>query len=1419
MVRRRIGVNLGPPLDFSPNSLVLKDVAKSCRKWFSQNTDTLSPFDTAEALTLRPEDGYPILAAGKAAATLILREMTDTGSSVPLYPGGNYVLTFRGTGRVSVHFDAAFTETTTGHMEFLVTAGTGGILIKIEESDPTDPVHDIKCFQKKYETNLGQPFADEWLDDLSQLSGPIRDLDIGETNFCQLGTFADRCTEAHYTWTLREKGGWPLEMRAKLANALGRDLWSCKPHQLSTADGVSWFKTLQQALDGELFAQQSNETWNLGVFSTDLNGDEGQCKFFQDSGIAQGLGGSDQLLQTGYAYSRATRQLFDALAADADIDMARLTRVVGGWIVAGGGEFWANEVLGFESLGASADMLAIAPYPGTSVFDAGKTAGQMAQEAHDDVPVVAEWIDRQKVIADSFGLDLGFYEGGHGVESGSTADGPLVTAVHDDALSERLTAELWGEAFYRAGPNAVACSFMAYGRGWAKPFGHKRFPGQDASLAPKWRGLAAFAQGGKGGIRVQNGTVSFGASSTTATVTLATPVDLEKAFVRVTNIASTSHGQTGGQASSSPLRDLSIEVELTDEDTLTFTRLGSAAAVDHEIQWEVVAYEGPAGGDYEFKVRGVGKATLPNGTAELRVDLSDPISQPLRCAAFRTFLSCDSASNPYGAALSTVDVDPSTEELVVKRSATSVEVDIGYCVVEFMGSAWAVARDVHEFSAANTLETVGPLLAAQGQTFMFASQRIQAGQNGLDEIGFLMAPVGSNLQARLRLGADNVAAGGYEIVVFQVAAADLFVQHGGTLLGTPGAGSGDSFYTAPLATALDSKHRAMANFTAETNSGTAEHPRASWSGQLRVAGAFRADRSYTGEASDIIYNVVEFPDPDVGEMGGEAWIQLSATGELINATPSDGSIAGEATIGISASGELIGRGEVSGPASIGISAAGTLVGTGRVTGEAVISLGATGELVDATPPTGSIGGTASITISASGELVGVGLVAGEALISISAAGSLVDANASGEPADPGAPSQQLPQGGGPNPGAGLGGFIGADGTLVPIVGTDTTPALAGGRASAAVRRAARAKRQLRLTADRRKLIGWSDATISSSLESVASSFSLRGQSSSFGLRVGAEVQLSFDDQLLMLGWADAVKSRLGDSSQSLEVTGRDRCGDLVDGSIALSQSEFVGQTVEGIAKALCAPHFIAVVREADVGAPFDRFALQPGESAWAAIERACRLRGVLATSNPRGNLVLVKPGAVRSQVPITFGRNGNGLEADVSGTMQDRFARVIVRGQEPQSEFVEIEEAVTVEATATDAAVRSNRQVVVVADTSLDQSTAQRLAEWEVAMRAARALAITVKLQWWTQGKDGPLWVPNLLVPVQIPQLGVAGEYVVKSTKFTLGNQGEMTELQLVPPDIYEPKPALSAEEPLLEPWWTREEPVEAPLQALEAFE
>ena len=62
-------------------------------------------------------------------------------------------------------------------------------------------------------------------------------------------------------------------------------------------------------------------------------------------------------------------------------------------------------------------------------------------------------------------------------------------------------------------------------------------------------------------------------------------------------------------------------------------------------------------------------------------------------------------------------------------------------------------------------------------------------------------------------------------------------------------------------------------------------------------------------------------------------------------------------------------------------------------------------------------------------------------------------------------------------------------------------------------------------------------------------------------------------------------------------------------------------------------------------------------------------------------------------------------------------------------------------------------------------------------------------MQGWRQGPDGGLWVPNRLVRVASPSLGLAGEFLISGVELSLSASGLTATLDLALPDAYKAAP------------------------------
>ena len=209
-----------------------------------------------------------------------------------------------------------------------------------------------------------------------------------------------------------------------------------------------------------------------------------------------------------------------------------------------------------------------------------------------------------------------------------------------------------------------------------------------------------------GDIRVQRGVYHWQELSTSETVTLDHPVQSVgaggNAFIKLNVLPYVCMYYTGD---SSGLRNdhYCITAELTDTETITFTRDESDAGSRCWISWEVWEYQGDAGGANEFIVRYQGTISGINQSQSLSSvsDLDD-------CVAFHNGAWNDSTSDEVCALQHMLDIYNSAGTDYVRTQCSydnSQTYKTAVSVVEFTGSNWNVEQVNHAMLSDDLVET------------------------------------------------------------------------------------------------------------------------------------------------------------------------------------------------------------------------------------------------------------------------------------------------------------------------------------------------------------------------------------------------------------------------------------------------------------------------------------------------------------------------------------------------------------------------------------------------------------------------------------------------------------------------------------------------------------------------------------------
>lgn len=338
--------------------------------------------------------------------------------------------------------------------------------------------------------------------------------------------------------------------------------------------------------------------------------------------------------------------------------------------------------------------------------------------------------------------------------------------------------------------------------------------------------------------------------------------------------------------------------------------------------------------------------------------------------------------------------------------------------------------------------------------------------------------------------------------------------------------------------------------------------------------------------------------------------------------------------------------------------------------------------------------------------------------------------------------------------------------------------------------------QLELQVEGVAFTGWQDVQITRSIEAASGAFTVSMDvRRPLPIRRGDRVTVKLSGELVIEGYVDTVRLEGSESSSRMSVSGRDKTSDLVDCSDVSEPGEWLDIELAALCQLVADPFGIDVRPRYGLGiAPFKRFARQPGESAWSAIERACRLRGILAHSAGDGTLLLERPGSDRAAGSLEEGRNL--LAWSVQSSNAQRFQTYFVRAQHPGSDEFFGDQVALIQGEATDPGVTRYRPLLILAEGALVFEGAQDRARWEATVRAARSAPVSASVQGWRQVPDGPLWIPNQLCDVSIQRAGFEQELLVAEVTHSRSlESGEVTEITLVRADAYDPQPVVDEEE------------------------
>ncbi len=317
--------------------------------------------------------------------------------------------------------------------------------------------------------------------------------------------------------------------------------------------------------------------------------------------------------------------------------------------------------------------------------------------------------------------------------------------------------------------------------------------------------------------------------------------------------------------------------------------------------------------------------------------------------------------------------------------------------------------------------------------------------------------------------------------------------------------------------------------------------------------------------------------------------------------------------------------------------------------------------------------------------------------------------------------------------------------------------------------------------------GWKSINVHLGIEEASSSFDIGlteiwpEQKTEREIFSGDACTVKIAGEIAITGYNDSVNVSYDNGNHSVNVRGRDKTADLVDCSAIHKAGEWRNVKLDQIAKDICAPFGIKVRIETDTGAAFKVWAIEPGETAFANLDRAAKHRGVLLTTDGTGELIIAR--ASKKALGITLQRGENILSASAEDNAEQRFSQYIVKGQAAGDDSTNGEAVTSQKASSKDSGVKRYRPLIIVSEEQGDISSFKKRADFEANVRAGRARSASITVQGFSHAKG--LWRPNQLVTVRDPWLKLNRDMLISEVDFTMDESGSRSALKLALPEAY----------------------------------
>lgn len=313
---------------------------------------------------------------------------------------------------------------------------------------------------------------------------------------------------------------------------------------------------------------------------------------------------------------------------------------------------------------------------------------------------------------------------------------------------------------------------------------------------------------------------------------------------------------------------------------------------------------------------------------------------------------------------------------------------------------------------------------------------------------------------------------------------------------------------------------------------------------------------------------------------------------------------------------------------------------------------------------------------------------------------------------------------------------------------------------------------------------WEYYSIDSNLLTPADAWRMRlsvSASLPASVKKGASITIRVGKNIVMSGRIDKVTDRLDKSRRMVTIQGRDAAAVLCDCSAPIFAAQLV--SLQELVGRIVKPLGITKIRiDASNTRNRERVNVEPGDTAWQALQNAAEANGLWPWVEPDGTLVVGGPDYSKPPVATLVLRKdgqGNNIEAiDIEHDMSHSFSDVTVLSQSHATGEDSGDPAII--ASYKDPSLGCYRPRIVVDHEVETQQDAQDRARKLQADSRLASFAIKVQVKGHTIPNSANLWMPGQRVTLISEPHGIDQIYFLIARQFEGGrNTPTVTHLEL----------------------------------------